>query len=213
MKRGFPTYREITKEFYEHNAAEYAANTAHMGDAEWLTRFAALLPAGGRVLDVGCAAGRDSQWFVQNGFEVVGIDIAPTFIVMARRHVPEAIFHEMGVEDLTFADESFDGVWCSCVLIHLSKESVREAVQQMLRVLKPGGVLYILVEAGGGEGIEADPRYGGSEKYSSYYNEDELRSILDGAALISLTTVDKAVDTYRAPDRIFILARRRGSQR
>jgi ubiquinone/menaquinone biosynthesis C-methylase UbiE len=138
----------------------------------------------------------------------VGVDIAPTFIEMARRSVPAGEFHVMSVTSLQFENSSFDGVWCSCVLIHLSKKDTAVAIGEMFRVLKPGGVLYILVKAGESEGYEADSRYEGMKKYSSYFTEDELRHLLEGFQIISVTSVDKPVDLYRAPDRIFVLARK-----
>ena len=45
----------VTREFYDRVAEEYVANTKNMGDTVWLDRFAAQLPDGARVLDVGCA--------------------------------------------------------------------------------------------------------------------------------------------------------------
>ena len=208
MSHELASYIDVTKNFYEQNATQYAANTAGMADAEWMTRFSELLPTGGRILDVGCAAGRDSKWFVEHGFDVVGIDIAPKFLAMARERVTGVDFQEMNVADLDFPDASFDGVWCSCVLIHLNKNDARVAVSEMLRVLKPDGILYLLVKAGETEGFEADQRYGGAQKYSSYFTEEELRDFLGTAKVLNFTAVDKPVDTYRAPDRIFLLARR-----
>lgn len=198
----------ITKVFYESNALAYAANTEAMSDKTWLDKFVSYLMPGARILDVGCAGGRDTQWFLEHGFLADGIDIAPTFLAMARTRVPEASFREMSVEELDYADATFDGVWCSCVLIHLPKAGARRAVTEMLRVLKPGGILYLLVKEGAGEGPEADPRYGGALKYSSYFSEDEIRAMLQAAEIITLTAVDRPVDNYRAPDRIFVVARR-----
>jgi SAM-dependent methyltransferase len=201
-----PTYIAVTRDFYETNAERYASTTSGMLDLEWLERFSALLPKEARILDVGSAGGRDSAWLAERGFQVTGIDIAPTFVDMAKRSVPAAEFRVMSITALDFPDESFAGVWCSCVLIHLTKEGAARALREIRRVLSPKGPLFILVKAGLSEGFEGDPRYNDMKKYSSYYSEEELRGLLDGFDVVTVHSVDKPVDTYRAPDRLFVLA-------
>ena len=208
MKQTLPEYIAVTRDFYETNAEQYAQNTSDMLDEEWLERFSNMLPDHASVLDIGCASGRDSAWFSSRGYQVSGIDIAPTFIELARSKVPSGDFRVMNVTSLDFEPESFDGVWCSCVLIHLSDEDVLRAINEIWRVLKPGGILYMLVKAGTKEGYERDSRYDNMRKYSNYFSEEGLRSMIHDFDVVSFTSVDKPVDNYRAPDRIFVLAKK-----
>jgi ubiquinone/menaquinone biosynthesis C-methylase UbiE len=208
MSEELKDYMIVTRDFYETNALLYAANTAEMLDREWLEQFASLLPPGARVLDAGCAGGRDAQWFVARDFDVVGIDIASSFVEIAGRNAPNAEFRVASVTSLPFEAESFHGVWCSCVLIHLKKSDASLAVSEMSRVLKPGGTLYILVKSGNSEEFEADARYGGMIKFNSYFTEEEMRDMLRGFEMVAFRSVDKPVDAYRAPDRMFMLARK-----
>jgi ubiquinone/menaquinone biosynthesis C-methylase UbiE len=203
-------YQMVTLRFYEDNAEEYVHTTDGMYDEEWLSRFSSLLPMGGRVLDVGCAGGRDSEWFSKRGFRPHGIDVSPRLIEIARARVPTADFSVMDVLDLSFADQYFDGVWCSCVLIHLAKLDVVTALREVHRVLTSRGLLYILVKLGNSEGVEKDARYGGDEKFNSYFTETELSVLLTGAGfqLMSAQDIHVPVDTYRATDRIFVVARK-----
>jgi len=203
-------YMQKTLRFYEDNADEYIKNTSDMKDHEWLERFSALLPPGGRVLDIGCAGGRDSQWFAEKGFEVFGIDFSPLMIERARAAITRVSFSTMNILELEFPQNFFDGIWCSCVLIHLSKTDVPKAFEEMRRVLRVGGVLYLLVKQGEGEGIEKDKRYGGAEKYSSYFTEQELKDLFrsNNFELQELTGLQERVDSYRAKDRIFMIGRR-----
>lgn len=201
-------YQKITRDFYEANSVAYAANTAAMLDEEWLMRFSAQLPPQARVLDVGSAAGRDSRWFAEKGYAVTGIDIAPSFVASARALVPRAEFRCMDVLKMSFQDGTFDGIWCSCVLIHFTKSDAQLAINEMVRVLKAGGVLYLLVKTGSGEGYEEDRRYGGMRKYSAYFTKDELLGMIADLEIIDSTSVDKPVDSYRATDRLFVLARK-----
>lgn len=206
-------YSAVTRRFYDEHAEEYVFNTATMLDEEWLERFAAHLPAAGRVLDVGTAGGRDARWFAARGFDVVGIDNSEKMIELARRSVePGVSFQVADVRDLKeLVSEAFDGVWCSCVLIHLSKRDVPVALAELRRVLRPGGVLYALVKEGTTESFEADKRYGGARKYASYFTPLELGKLMSEAGFAELATegIDVAVDEYRAKDRVFMLVEKR----
>lgn len=203
-------YLQVTREFYEDHAEEYARNTAGMYDQEWLEKFASLVRPKGRVLDVGSASGRDAAWFVSNGFEVEGIDISSTLIEIARKAVPGASFSAMDLANLQFPPDSFDGIWCSCVLLHIPREQAPSVITNLATTLRPSGVLYILVKEGRREGLEQDARYDNATKFSSYFEVDELRDMLLAADLdiVSISDMHQKVDDYRASERIFALAQK-----
>lgn len=203
-------YVSVNRNFYDENAEAYANNTAQMLDLEWLEKFASHVRPGGKVLDIGSASGRDSAWFTSRGFKVVGIDISESLVEMAIKSVPNAHFVVMDLMDLDFPDESFDGIWCSCVLLHISRADAPVAVQKMAKKLRPGGVLYILVKEGNTEGLEEDARYDNAVKFSSYFEVSEIRTMLKDAGLniVEISDMHKRVDDYRASERIFALARK-----
>ncbi len=204
-------YEKTTLLFYETHADEYIANTIKMEDFEWLEKFCSFLPDGAKVLDVGCAGGRDSAWFAGKGFDTYGIDFSPRMIEQARAKYDVATFAVMNLLSLDFPDEFFDGIWCSCVLLHISKADSPRAIREMGRVLKPCGVVYLLVKEGTTEGMEKDNRYGGTEKFSSYFTESELMDLLaeHGFEPASVQGLNKKVDNYRAAGRIFIIAQKK----
>lgn len=100
-----------------------------------------------RLLDVGCGTGylfellqpaENSEW--------VGIDISPRMIEMARaKNIPGAEFLVGTANHLPFTEASFDVVVCSQSFHHYPYQ--REAMNEVWRVLKPGG-LYILADTG-----------------------------------------------------------------
>jgi SAM-dependent methyltransferase len=203
-------YLAVTREFYETNAEPYASTTAQMFDSQWLERFSAEVRPGGRILDVGCAAGRDSGWFAGRGFSVDGIDLSPTLISLAEQAVPSARFKVMNFLDLDFPEQTFDGIWCSCVLLHVPRAVAPDAVALLASRLRPAGFLYLLVKEGQREGIEEDSRYHNALKFSSYFENFEIRDMLKAADLeiAAISDLHKRVDNYRASERIFALARR-----
>lgn len=99
-------------------------------------------PRGKKVLDVGCGGGILAEEFARLGCQVMGIDPSVSSLATARAHAQQAgldIDYRVGVgEDLPFADESFDMVYCSDVLEHVN--NLEKVISEMARVLKQDGV-------------------------------------------------------------------------
>jgi SAM-dependent methyltransferase len=98
--------------------------------------------AGGRLLEVGCGAGRYLQLMRALGWSVVGVDTSPEAIRVARDVVGlEA--HVGDVRDLGLDDASFDAVTLAHTLEHVPEPV--EALRELRRVTRPGGRLAIVV--------------------------------------------------------------------
>jgi SAM-dependent methyltransferase len=103
------------------------------------------LRGGERVLDCGCGMGFHlmAMGTVWDGLQLVGLDSDPERLKWAEREgVPADLVHG-DVERLPFDDESFDKVLMSEVLEHLRDD--RQALREVHRVLRPGGVLAVSV--------------------------------------------------------------------
>lgn len=94
------------------------------------------------VLDLGCAGGFMAEALDDRGARVVGIDPAAEAIAAAKAHADaagKAIQYDVGIgEALPYADGQFDAVVCVDVLEHVS--DLRKVVQEIARVLRPGGM-------------------------------------------------------------------------
>jgi ubiquinone/menaquinone biosynthesis C-methylase UbiE len=100
-----------------------------------LAAFLDLVPAPGRrTLDLGCGEGRLGRALAERGHSVVGADVSPTLVALARKHF-EAVVADAA--DLPFAARSFDLVAAFMVL--QSVEQLERAVSEAARVLEPAG--------------------------------------------------------------------------
>ena len=103
-----------------------------------------------KVLDVGCGGGRNLVYFLQNGFEVYGVDPNPEAVEAAKDLSaslapanPLQNFNVHLAENMPFADGMFDLVICSAVL-HFAQnhEHFDSMLRSIWRVMHPGGFLF-----------------------------------------------------------------------
>jgi len=145
-----------------------------------------------RILDVGCGTGAsviEMKKLWGKRVEVVGVDVIPLQIDIARERVKEhgvwAAFHLVYGELLPFKNESFDVVYTSDVLGHV--ENVPMWLGELNRVLKPGGVLAMFSESEVGKhayvrkyllnrGLNTDPH---AQFHISLYSKQELKKLLN----------------------------------
>ena len=140
---------------YNEFAREFAAHSDE--DRDWvvplIAAFHRVAPAAGRILDLGCANGREMVDLAAAGLEVAGIDIAVEALKIGRRRLPRASFIAGDAVRLPFKAQSFDGVWASASLLHLDPGEASAAVAEIARVLRPSGGLYCSVQRGDARGF------------------------------------------------------------
>lgn len=102
------------------------------------------IPPGARVLDVGCGTGRWVRRYRENGFRAAGIDGQYGMLERARAQRTEAPLLAGDACHLPFADAAFDAVTDITVVQHIPASLQRQALGEMLRVLRPGGRLILM---------------------------------------------------------------------
>ena len=106
------------------------------------------------ILDIGCGEGRHAIGLhVDKKVDVVGLDLSIEDIKTAKNRIKDfsissdntsrCLFGLGNIQQLPFKSSSYNSIICSEVLEHV--ESPQEAMKEMVRVLKPGGVLAISV--------------------------------------------------------------------
>jgi SAM-dependent methyltransferase len=204
-------------------AAAYADKCESRLEPWEIDEFLAQLPKGSRVLDAGCAAGRDTAYIADKGYQVIGIDLAAALISEARRRHPGLEFVVGDFTALPFKDSEFDGLWNRAALVHMpSQELVRKSIQEFARVLKPGGVTMIRTKAQMEGGVSTAVRKDKLSDRNRYFRfqkqseiEDDIRNagfeIVSSRVFNELELADKYEDVsqLRDEDWVLIVARKR----
>jgi 2-polyprenyl-3-methyl-5-hydroxy-6-metoxy-1,4-benzoquinol methylase len=170
-----------TRRFYdlraERTAEEWYDNPVLLPT---LKDFMSLLPAGPRVLDLGCGPGYESMRLHTLGAEVVGVDFSAQSIDIARRRNPECRFELMDFFDIDAALGSFHGVFASGSVIHVPPERVGDLAEAMRAILSPGGIWEIITRDGQGQTI-THPEMNGETltRVIQLYSREELADRLE----------------------------------
>ncbi len=162
---------------YDEMAALSAARQEQKLMTEDLDAFIKLVPPASSILDLGCGSGRDTAYFHEHGFAVLGVDLSQGMLDEARRLHPEILLRKMDMRQLDMNDESLEGVWARASLLHLPKTDVVVTLKEIFRILKPGGIFFVSVKEKEIAAATAK-QIGGRYRYYSYYDQAEFAELL-----------------------------------
>jgi SAM-dependent methyltransferase len=140
-----------TREAYDRLAPVWAETTDDGPFNGWLERPAlrSLVPSplsGRTILDAGCGSGAQAQWLLEQGADVIGLDVSPAMVEQARRRCAgrgRFVVADMA-EPLPFDPGSVDGITCSLALHYLEDWAV--PLSSFARLLRPGGWVVLSLD-------------------------------------------------------------------
>lgn len=154
-----------TLNYYNENAQSFASGTVSVEFTEMQDKFLQKLNPGAYILDFGCGAGRDTKYFLDQGYLVEAIDGSEQLCQIASKYtgikVRQMLFQELEV------NEKYDGIWACASILHLPKKELKEVLKKMLVALKPGGWIYTSFKYGEYEGMR-NGRYFTDFTWSSF---------------------------------------------
>jgi SAM-dependent methyltransferase len=117
-------------------------------DRDCLNRLAREVGHVGPICDLGCGPGQIARYLHRQGVDTLGVDLSPRMVAEAQRLNPELHFHQGDMLCLPDADHSWGGIAAFYCIIHIPRERIVDALREMKRVLRPGGVLLITFHIG-----------------------------------------------------------------
>jgi SAM-dependent methyltransferase len=169
-----------------------------------------------RLLDLGCGLGTGVWFFSREGFHAVGIDGSPSAIARLKdRLTREGLTADLHVGDVVtslpvlFPEASFDAVVDITCLCCLPSAEARRTIEQVARVLKPGGrflsMLFDVTTWGYGEGREVEP-HGFTDVPDGpfkdrglirLYAREELEALFAALPIVGVESTTRTMDNGR----------------
>ena len=114
-----------------------------------------------KVCDAACGFGAYSLAFGTNGFEVFGFDISPTAVKIAqsglsRYGIDVTGFKTASILDTGYHDCEFDGIIAHAVIDHLTVDDAKRAINELLRITAPDGLICITFDNAEPEDFECE---------------------------------------------------------
>ena len=135
------------------------------------------------VVDVGCGPGWETATLSAAGLEVVGLDIAPSFLAAARQRAPAATFVRGDMRRLPVETNAVDGVLALASLLHVPAAEVGDALAAFARALADGGVLTVVMKLVGGE-AEQSPYGDADRRHFEFYEREQLLERVEAAGFV-----------------------------
>lgn len=98
-----------------------------------------------KILIPGVGYGRNAQTFIENGFEVTGIEISETAIQLARENGLDFPIHHGSVKQMPFDKVQYDGIFCYALLHLFNQNDRRQFLKNCYNQLSEGGIMVFSV--------------------------------------------------------------------
>jgi SAM-dependent methyltransferase len=190
-----------TLKVYAERAGDYARLfDAKEPDAD-LGAFIAELPAGARVLDLGCGPGHAAALMRAAGLQPDATDACREMVDLANQ------LYDLDARLASFDDlaaiDAYDGVWANFSLLHAPRTDLPRNFAAISRALRAGGVLHLGMKLGQGEARD------GLGRSYTYVTEAELREFVTMAGLTPIAQREGAEKGLAGTNDPFIILRAR----
>lgn len=176
------------RDIYDRFAETYEANRGLFDMSGILEPFySGLDRPKGRLLDLGCGAGEPfPRFFLDRGWEVVGVDFSKKMLELAAQFAPQMHTLYADITEVDFDPASFDALTCIYTLFHIPHAQHPVLFGRFHRWLRPGGkalFTYATRDYTGADEFEGEKEFMGQRLFYSHTTPDNLRAQLLAADL------------------------------
>jgi SAM-dependent methyltransferase len=176
-------------------------------DSQLLDEFAESVRGAGVVCELGCGPGQVARYLKDRGVDVRGVDLSAEMVKVASRLNPDITFSQSDMLALNVPDDSLAAIVLFYSIIHIKREDVTRAFQEISRVLTRGGKLLLSFHGGEGE-IHRDEWYGEPLSIDfRLFQSSEMAGYLEAANFQDIKIVEREPYGFEHPTRrIYISA-------
>jgi cyclopropane fatty-acyl-phospholipid synthase-like methyltransferase len=180
--------KNMTEDFYNksQNASEFYERTINYDMKNIYKPFIEQVMIGGHILDAGCGPGRDSLYFIKNGYKITSMDASEEMIKIASK-LTEQNAIKMRFQEMDF-DNDFDGIWANASLLHVSKEEMSDVMDRLTKALKKDGIMFTSLKYGDKEEVIEG-------RFFNFYNEDSWEKVLENCPGLNPIKIWKQEDS------------------
>ena len=175
---------------YERHALAFdGIRSKHLFEKPWLDRFAANLPTGASVLDIGCGSGEPmAADLIRRGLAVTGVDSSETLIGLCRERYPAGDWRVADMRSLALG-RTFDALLAWHSFFHLTPDQQRAMFPVFAAHAADGAML--MFTSGPAEGV-AIGTFEGEPLYHASLGPEEYRRLLgeNGFTVVNHVTDD-----------------------
>jgi SAM-dependent methyltransferase len=139
------TYDTVAREYADEIFGELANKPL---DREILDRFAERMRGRGPVGDFGCGPAQIARYLRDRDVNAFGLDLSAGMLTQARRLNPDLGFVQSSMLELGIRSATLAGIAAFYSIIHIARERMVVAFQEMRRVLRPGGACLLAFHLG-----------------------------------------------------------------
>ncbi|CAK6511226.1 class I SAM-dependent methyltransferase [Rickettsia helvetica] len=158
-------------QYNNNNAQEFYNRIINADLSDNYKAFTSYLPEKAHILDAGCGVGRNTKYFLSQGYQVTAFDGSTEMVKLASKETGTNV-RQLTFQDIDF-DELCDGVWTQATLLHVPYNETTNVYKKIHAALKPEGIFYASYGYGS-DIIQSDDR--------DFYNmnEDTIKPYFNG---------------------------------
>lgn len=143
-----------------------------------------------KILDIACGPGNMAHYLLQHQpqYELLGIDLAPQMLELAKINNPQAQFQCMDIRNILQLKQTFDGIMAAFCLPYLNQQEAKDLIAHGAQLLNPQGVLYLSTMEDAYEQSRPIKGSSGDEIFIHFHQADYITEAMSQNGLTVLYT-------------------------
>lgn len=172
-------HSDLVRRGYDKIAFEYLAQRQNLKSGKFVSQLLKYLPKQSTILDLGCGAGVPvDDVFLKAGHQVIGIDISPEQIKLARKNCPGGEFVVGNIAELKAGEYKANAVVSFYTLFHVERDLHGKVLKVIASYLPKGGMLLLTM---GDREFEGEHEMYGEKMWSSQFGTAKNRKVVEQA--------------------------------